>query len=95
MAGLYMVLLDYVFAYFSFNKNLPFRVSSFFSGAFTQNAWGRVPLDIIAIIATIFGIATSLGLGANQINSGLGYMGVLEESFLLLFGLLLLLLYLD
>ena len=70
------------FAYFSFNKNLPFRVSSFFSGTLTQNAWGRVPLDIIAIIATIFGIATSLGLGANQINSGLGYMGVLEESFL-------------
>ena len=70
------------FAYFSFNKNLPFRVSSFFSGSLTQNAWGRVPLDIIAIIATIFGIATSLGLGANQINSGLGYMGVLEESFL-------------
>ena len=69
------------FAYFSFNKNLPFRVSSFFSGTLTQNAWGRVPLDIIAIIATIFGIATSLGLGANQINSGLGYMGVLEESF--------------
>mgnify|MGYP000406772987 FL=1 len=69
------------FAYFAFNKNLPFRVSSFFSGTFTQNAWGRVPLDIIAIIATIFGIATSLGLGANQINSGLGYMGLLEESF--------------
>ena len=69
------------FAYFSFNKNLPFRVSSFFSGTMTQNAWGRVPLDIIAIIATIFGIATSLGLGANQINSGLGYMGVLEENF--------------
>jgi choline/glycine/proline betaine transport protein len=69
------------FAYFTFNKNLPFRVSSFFSGTFTQNAWGRVPLDIIAIIATIFGIATSLGLGANQINSGLGHMGVLEVSF--------------
>ncbi len=69
------------FAYFSFNKNLPFRVSSFFSGTMTKNAWGRVPLDIIAIIATIFGIATSLGLGANQINSGLGYMGVLEENF--------------
>ena len=70
------------FAYFAFNKNLPFRVSSFFSGALTKKVWGRVSLDIIAIIATIFGIATSLGLGANQINSGLGYMGVLEESFL-------------
>src|SRR6056300_291353 len=69
------------FAYFTFNKKLPFRVSSFFSGSFTRNIWGRVFLDVIAIIATIFGIATSLGLGANQINSGLGYMGVLEENF--------------
>ena len=69
------------FAYFTFNKNLPFRVSSFFSGNFTKKVWGRVSLDVIAIIATIFGIATSLGLGANQINSGLGYMGVLEKSF--------------
>ena len=58
------------FAYFAFNKKLPFRVSSFFSGSFTRNIWGRVSLDVIAIIATIFGIATSLGLGANQINSG-------------------------
>tara|TARA_X000001036_G_C20650474_1_gene794780 strand:- start:363 stop:1847 length:1485 start_codon:yes stop_codon:yes gene_type:complete len=69
------------FAYFTYNKNLPFRVSSFFSGPLTKNIWGRVSLDVIAIIATIFGIATSLGLGANQINSGLGYMEVLEESF--------------
>ncbi|MDA9964759.1 BCCT family transporter, partial [Gammaproteobacteria bacterium] len=70
------------FAYFAFNKKLPFRVSSFFSGSFTRNIWGRVSLDVIAIIATIFGIATSLGLGANQINSGLGYMQLLEESFM-------------
>ncbi len=70
------------FAYFTYNKNLPFRVSSFFSGRFTKNIWGRVSLDVIAIIATIFGIATSLGLGANQINSGLGYMKILEESFM-------------
>ena len=70
------------FAYFTYNKNLPFRVSSFFSGPLTKNIWGRVSLDVIAIIATIFGIATSLGLGANQINSGLGYMEVLEENFM-------------
>ena len=75
------------FAYFTYNKNLPFRVSSFFSGSFTKNIWGRVSLDVIAIIATIFGIATSLGLGANQINSGLGYMEVLEESFISTIGI--------
>ena len=75
------------FAYFTYNKNLPFRVSSFFSGRFTQNIWGRVSLDVIAIIATIFGIATSLGLGANQINAGLGYMEILEESFISTIGI--------
>ena len=75
------------FAYFTYNKKLPFRVSSFFSGTFTQNIWGRVSLDVIAIIATIFGIATSLVLGANQINSGLGYMQVLEESFITTVGI--------
>ena len=75
------------FAYFTYNKKLPFRVSSFFSGTITQNIWGRVSLDVIAIIATIFGIATSLGLGANQINSGLGYMQVLEESFITTIGI--------
>ena len=69
------------FAYFTYNKNLPFRVSSFFSGSFTQNIWGRVSLDVIAIIAT------SLGLGANQINSGLGYMQILEESFMSTIGI--------
>ena len=75
------------FAYFTYNKKLPFRVSSFFSGRFTKNIWGRVSLDVIAIIATIFGIATSLGLGANQINSGLGYMEILEESFISTIGI--------
>ena len=75
------------FAFFTYNKNLPFRVSSFFSGRFTKNIWGRVSLDVIAIIATIFGIATSLGLGANQINSGLGYMEILEESFMSTIGI--------
>ena len=69
------------FAYFAYNNKLPFRVSSFFSGPLTKNIWGRVSLDVLAIIATIFGIATSLGLGANQINSGLSYMGVIEGSF--------------
>ena len=75
------------FAFFTYNRKLPFRVSSFFSGRFTKNIWGRVSLDVIAIIATIFGIATSLGLGANQINSGLGYMEILEESFMSTIGI--------
>ena len=80
-------LVGLCFAFFTYNRKLPFRVSSFFSGRFTKNIWGRVSLDVIAIIATIFGIATSLGLGANQINSGLGYMEILEESFMSTIGI--------
>ena len=37
-------------------------------------------MDILAVVSTIFGIATSLGLGAAQINSGLSYLFALEES---------------
>ena len=45
---------------------------------------------MLAIIATIFGIATSLGLGANQINAGLSYMGVIEGSFINTIGIIIL-----
>ena len=39
-------MLAYV-SYFTYNKNLPFRVSSFFSGSLTQNIWGRVSLMLL------------------------------------------------
>ena len=39
-------------------------------------------LDIFAVVATVMGVATSLGLGVLQINGGLGYLYGLPESFL-------------
>ncbi|WP_158583342.1 BCCT family transporter [Salinisphaera sp. Q1T1-3] len=37
-------------------------------------------IDIVAIIGTVFGLATSLGLGVMQINSGLDKLGLIESS---------------
>ena len=42
--------------------------------------WMGDVIDILAIFGTLFGIATSLGLGAQQIAAGLGAMGIVEDS---------------
>lgn len=41
--------------------------------------WGDV-VDIIAIIGTLFGVATSLGFGVRQVGSGLSFLGVVDEA---------------
>ena len=42
--------------------------------------WIGDVIDILAIFGTLFGIATSLGLGAQQIAAGMGAMGWVEDS---------------
>ena len=68
------------FAYFAFNLGRPFRVSSFFLDVGLQSSWSRVIVDVFAILATVFGIATSLGLGATQISTGLEYIGIASST---------------
>ncbi|GAA1705162.1 BCCT family transporter [Propioniferax innocua] len=36
-------------------------------------------IDVLAVIGTVFGVATSLGLGVEQITSGLAYLGVVDD----------------
>lgn len=45
----------------------------------TRGGWGDV-VDIVALTTTVFGVATSLGLGVTQINAGLVSLGVIDES---------------
>ena len=66
--------LGLCFAYSSYNKNRPFRVSSLLGSSVENNKPLAATIDIIAILTTITGIATSLGLGASQINGGLNYI---------------------
>jgi BCCT family betaine/carnitine transporter len=55
-------------AFFSFNRGLPLTLRSSFFPLFGKAAWGPLGhvVDITAVLATIFGLATSLGLGAEQ-----------------------------
>lgn len=64
-------------AYFSFRKGLPVLVSSTFTPVLGPDAntrpLGRL-IDALAIVATLFGTATALGLNGLQLNSGLNYL---------------------
>ncbi|NOH83156.1 BCCT family transporter [Vibrio sp. 03-59-1] len=63
-------------AFFSFNKGLPLSIRSVFYPVFGDKAWGWVGhiIDIMAVLATLFGLATSLGLGAQQATSGINHV---------------------
>ena len=63
-------------ALFSFNKGLPLTIRSAFYPIFGERIWGWSGhvIDILAVFATLFGLATSLGFGAQQANAGLTYV---------------------
>jgi BCCT family betaine/carnitine transporter len=63
-------------AFFSFNKGLPLTIRSAFYPLLGEKIWGRSGdiIDILAVLATMFGLATSLGLGAQQASSGLSFL---------------------
>ena len=70
--------LGLCFAFASYNKKKAFRVSSLLGTSVEENKPLAASIDIIAILTTIIGIATSLGLGASQINGGLNYVFNIE-----------------
>ncbi|GLQ32981.1 BCCT family transporter [Litoribrevibacter albus] len=63
-------------AFFAFNKGMPLTIRSAFYPLFGERVWGRLGdvIDVLAVLATIFGLATSLGLGAQQASSGLHFL---------------------
>ena len=63
-------------ALFSFNKGLPLSMRSIFYPILGERVWGWPGhiIDTLAVFATLFGLATSLGLGAEQANAGLEYL---------------------
>ncbi|ANK82480.1 MAG: BCCT transporter [Rhizobiales bacterium NRL2] len=63
-------------ALFSYNKGLPLTIRSIFYPIFGERVWGWTGhvIDILAVFATLFGLATSLGLGATQANAGLDFL---------------------
>ena len=60
-------------ALFTYNKGLPLTIRSAFYPILGERVWGWWGhiIDILAVFATLFGLATSLGFGATQANAGL------------------------
>lgn len=76
-------IIGLALAYFQFRKNKPGLISSIFIPLFGEkrvNGPIGKTIDILAVFATIAGVATSLGLGTLQINSGLNYLFNLPET---------------
>jgi betaine/carnitine transporter, BCCT family len=63
-------------ALFSYNKGLPMSIRSIFYPLLGERVWGWPGhvVDILAVFATLFGLATSLGLGAQQAAAGLEFL---------------------
>ena len=63
-------------AFFAYNKGLPLTIRSAFFPFIKDRSWGWAGhvVDIVAVLATIFGLATSLGFGAQQAAGGLEYL---------------------
>ncbi len=63
-------------ALFSYNKGLPLTIRSMFYPIFGERVWGPIGhfIDILAVLATLFGLATSLGYGASQASAGLNFL---------------------
>ncbi|WP_124727881.1 glycine betaine uptake BCCT transporter [Staphylospora marina] len=80
--GIYSVLALGL-AYFKFRKDAPGLISAVFSPLLKEKVNGPVGklIDILAVFATVFGVATSLGFGAVQISGGLSSLTPLENNF--------------
>lgn len=63
-------------ALFSYNKGLPLTMRSVFYPILGERIWGWPGhlIDILAVFATIFGLATSLGFGAQQATAGFNFL---------------------
>ena len=63
-------------AYFSFRHGLPLSMRSTLYPLIGDKIYGPVghTVDVFAIVGTMFGIATSLGISVSQINAGLNYL---------------------
>ena len=79
--GIYS-LIALALAFFAYNRGLPLSLRSVFYPIFKDKVFGKVGdiIDITAVISCLFGLATSLGFGAQQINAGLNYLFNVPQS---------------
>ncbi|GAA4318484.1 hypothetical protein GCM10023115_44390 [Pontixanthobacter gangjinensis] len=63
-------------SYFTYTRGLPLTIRSIFYPFLGDKIYGKIGdvIDIFAVLATLFGLATSLGFGVQQIASGLDHV---------------------
>ncbi|MEO1543978.1 MAG: BCCT family transporter, partial [Pseudomonadota bacterium] len=63
-------------SFFTYNRGLPLTIRSIFYPLFGDRVWGPLghAIDTLAVFATLFGLATSLGYGSEQALAGLNYL---------------------
>lgn len=69
-------------AIFTYNKGLPLTMRSIFYPILGERIWGWPGhvIDALAVFATLFGLATSLGFGAEQATAGLSFLFGVPEG---------------
>ncbi|GAA3537813.1 BCCT family transporter [Zobellella aerophila] len=74
------VVVGLSLAYFSYRKQLPLTIRSALYPLIGNRIYGWMGhvVDTLAVFGTIFGVATSLGLGVAQINTGLNHLFGME-----------------
>ena len=70
------VLVGLCLAYFGFRKRLPFTMRSALYPVIGDKIYGPIghAVDLLAVFGTVFGVATSLGLGVSQMATGLNVL---------------------
>lgn len=70
------VIVAMSMAYFSFRHKLPLTIRSVFYPILGKRIFGPIGhmIDTFSVVATLFGLTTSLGLGVMQINTGLNFL---------------------
>ncbi len=79
--GIYTVI-GLALAFFQYNRKLPASISSVFYPILKERIYGPIgkTIDILSVFATVFGIATSLGLGALQVTAGMHTLFAVPNS---------------
>jgi betaine/carnitine transporter, BCCT family len=77
-------------AVFSYDFKMPFSLRSAFYPILGKRVWGRTGdmIDILAVFATLFGLASSLGLGASQAMAGISHLYGISNSAPAIIGLI-------
>ncbi len=79
--GIY-ALVGLSLAFFTYNRGLPLTIRSVFYPVLGDRiyGWPGNAIDILAVASTLFGLATSLGFGVQQVNAGFNFLFGLPVS---------------